>query len=261
MADQYGLIPLPLGAPFEAPATEQANQPALPFSGYMAGWTAATGVAFSAALTEGADVLAAQVAVSVAASLAQTEGADVLAAAVGPQVAASAALSEGADVLSAQASPVVASSASLSEGADVLAAAVSLSAGALQFSADIAEGADVLAAQVGTTAVGGGYDDDDKPKRKRRFVVERNGKLVVYASQAAALQALEDASGAAQEPAQEADQPEVVDLPALQAYAELAGRLEDYTAAYNSRHFEQLMALFDQMQQDEEDIEMLLLAV
>jgi len=214
---------------------------------------------FSAALTEGADTLAAQVGVSVASSLAQTKGADVLAAQVGPQVAASLAQTEGADTLAAQAGPVMASSASLSEGADVLAAAVSVSAGSLQFSADLAEGADVLAAQVGTTAVGGGYDDD-KPKRKR-YVVERNGKLVVYASQAAALQALEDASEPAQEPAQEAGQPEVVDLPALQAYAELAGRLEDYTAAYNSRHFEQLMALFDQMQQDEEDIEMLLLAV
>lgn len=218
---------------------------------------------FSAALTEGADTLAAQVGVSVAASLAQTKGADVLAAQVGPQVAASLAQTEGADTLAAQAGPVVASSASLSEGADVLAAAVSVSAGSLQFSAELAEGADVLTAQVGTTAVGGGYDDDDKPKRKRRFVVERNGKLVVYASQAAALQALEDAPEAAQEPAQEADQPEVVDLPALQAYAELAGRLEDYTAAYNSRHFEQLMALFDQMrtQLDEEDVEMLLLAI
>lgn len=216
---------------------------------------------FSAALAEGADTLAAQVGVSVASSLAQTKGADVLAAQVGPQVAASLAQTEGADTLAAQAGPTVASSASLSEGADVLAAAVSVSAGALQFSADLAEGADVLAAQVGT-AVGGGYDDDDKPKRKR-YVVERNGKLVVYASQAAALQALEDASEAAQEPAQKADQPEVVDLPALQAYAELAGRLEDYTAAYNSRHFEQLMALFDQMrtQLDEEDVEMLLLAV
>ena len=212
---------------------------------------------FSAALTEGADTLAAQVGVAVASSLAQTKGADVLAAQVGPQVAASLAQTEGADTLAAQAGPTVASSASLSEGADVLAAAVSVSAGALQFSAAMAEGADALAAQVGTTAVGGGYDDD-KPKRKR-YVVERNGKLVVYASQAAALQALEDASETAQEPAQ--DPPEVVDLPALQAYAELAGRLEDYTAAYNSRHFEQLMALFDQMQQDEEDIEMLLLAV
>lgn len=211
---------------------------------------------FSAALTEGADTLAAQVGVSVAASLAQTEGADVLAAQVGPQVAASLAQTEGADTLAAQAGPVVASSAGLSEGADVLAAAVSVSAGSLQFSADLAEGADVLAAQVGTTQ-GGGYDDD-KPKRKR-YVVERNGKLVVYASQAAALQALQDAPEPA--PAQEAA--EVVDLPALQAYAELAGRLEDYTAAYNSRHFEQLMALFDQMrtQLDEEDVEMLLLAI
>lgn len=223
----------------------------------LAQQSAGGGLSVSAALSEGADVLAAQVGVSVAASLAQTEGADVLAAQAGPRVAASLAQTEGADTLAAQAGPVVASSASLSEGADVLAAAVGVSAGSLQFSADLAEGADVLLAQVGTTQ-GGGYDDD-KPKRKR-YVVERNGKLVVYASQAAALQALqasEAALEAAQEPAEE------VELPVVQAYAEVAGRLDEYTAAYNSRHFEQLMALFDQMrtQLDEEDVEMLLLAV
>lgn len=103
----------------------------------------------------------------------------------------------------------------------------------------------------------GGYDDD-KPKRKR-YVVERNGKLVVYASQAAALRALqaEEAQQAPQEAAEE------VALPVVQAYAEVAGRLDDYNAAYNSRHFEQLLALFDQMREqlDEEDVEMLLLSL
>jgi hypothetical protein len=104
----------------------------------------------------------------------------------------------------------------------------------------------------------GGYDDD-KPKPKRRFVVERNGKLVVYASQAAALRALQ--AEEAQQPAQEAAQE--VALPIVQAYAEVAGRLDEYNAAYNSRHFEQLLALFDQMraQLDEEDVEMLLLSL
>ncbi len=103
----------------------------------------------------------------------------------------------------------------------------------------------------------GGYDDD-KPKRApKRYVVERHGKLLVYASQAAALRALqaEEAQQAPQEAAEE------VALPVVQAYAAVAGRLDDYNAAYNSQHFEQLLALFDQMraQLDEEDIEMLLL--
>ncbi len=101
----------------------------------------------------------------------------------------------------------------------------------------------------------GGYDDEDKPKRKRRFVVERNGKLVVYASQGAAMRAL-DEQGSSEPPTEE------VALPVVQAYAEVAGRIDDYNAAFNSRHFEQLMALFDQVraQLDEEDVEMLLLA-
>jgi hypothetical protein len=141
----------------------------------------------------------------------------------------------------------------------------------------VGPGAEIGGQAARGVAAAGGYDDD-KPKRKpKRFVVERDGKLVVYASQAAALRALQaqeaatDAAQssppeAAQEPAQEPAQElpdEVVELPALQAYAEVAGRLEDYTAAYNSRHFEQLMALFDQMREqlEEEDIEMLLLAV
>lgn len=110
-------------------------------------WTA------SAALTEGADTLAAQVSVRVAASLAQTEGADVLAASVGVSVAASAALAEGADVLAAAVSPRVGASAALSEGADVLAAQVGPQV-AVSFAQT--EGADLLAASVG---VGGATTD------------------------------------------------------------------------------------------------------
>lgn len=115
-------------------------------------------------------------------------------------------------------------------------------------------GAGNLAGTLGSGAQGGGYDDD---KPKRRYVVERNGKLVVYASQGAALRALQaDQSDKVEPPTEE------VDLPVVQAYAEVAGRIEDYNAAFNSRHFEQLMALFDQVraQLDEEDVEMLLLA-
>lgn len=38
MADQYGLIPLPLGVPFDPAATEQPFQPAEIFGGFIAGW-------------------------------------------------------------------------------------------------------------------------------------------------------------------------------------------------------------------------------
>ena len=71
----------------------------------------------------------------------------------------------------------------------------------------------------------------------------------------AALRALEE-QGSSEPPTEE------VALPVVQAYAEVAGRIEDYNAAFNSRHFEQLMALFDQVraQLDEEDVELLLLA-
>ncbi len=207
----------------------------------------------SAALAEGADVLAAAAGPLVRHSAALSEGPDTLAAQVGPRVAVSLASTEGADSLAAAAGAFVSVSAALSDGADVLAAAVSVSAPTLQFSANLAEGEDVLAAQIGTQSPAGGYDDDKKTKR--RFVVERNGKLVVYASQASALRALEE-QGSSEPPTEE------VDLPVVQAYAEVAGRIEDYNAAFNSRHFEQLMALFDQVraQLDEEDVEMLLLA-
>ena len=200
----------------------------------LAQQSAGGGLSVSAALVEGADALAAQVSVTVAASAAVTEGADTLAAQVGPQVAVSLAQTEGADVL---------------------AAAVGISAGSLDFSAALLEGDDVLLALVGT-AQGGGYDDEKKTKR--RYVVERGGKLHVYATQAAALRALE----ANDKDERDDTAQEVVPLPTVQAYAEVAGRIDDYNAAWNSRAFEQLMALFDQMraQLDEEDVEMLLLA-
>lgn len=38
MADQYGLIPLPFGVPFDPEAAEQDFQPALPFGGFASGW-------------------------------------------------------------------------------------------------------------------------------------------------------------------------------------------------------------------------------
>lgn len=328
--DQYGLIPLPAGVPFDAPASEQANQPALPFGGFVAGWTAASGISVSAALADGADALAAQVGAVVAFSAAATEGADVLSAQAGPRVALSAAVSDGADTLAAQAAPVVAASLAATDGADVLSAAVgvtsatisasaaitdgadvlaaqaapsvaassastdgadalvaalgvvvgassassdgadtasaqvgvlvatslaatdgadvlaaqvALVAAGVQFSADWADGADTLQAAIGTTQPVGWYDD--KP-RKRRFFAEVDGTLRVYATAQAAAQALQD------------EPPELeISLPVVEAYAEATGQSEAYDQALQSQHYQRLLAMFNDMR-DEDDLELLM---
>lgn len=52
---------------------------------------------------------------------------------------------------------------------------------------------------------------------------------------------------------------ESIDLYAVKQFADLMGRLAEYSAAYNSAQYEQIRAMFAQMQ-DEEEVEMLLLA-
>lgn len=106
----------------------------------------------------------------------------------------------------------------------------------------------------------GGYDDD-KPKRPRkRFVVEQDGKLLVFSSARAAVQALgqqKALEAVAVQPAEEALEPEI-SLPAVQAYAEVRGLVEDYQAALRNRHYLALIAMFRDMR-DEEDVELLLM--
>jgi hypothetical protein len=219
---------------------------------------ASTGIDVSAALFDGADVAAAQVGVRVAASSASTDGADALAAAIAVVVAASLATTDGADVLGAAAAVQVSASLARTDGADVLAAQVALAAGALEFSAALADGADVLQAAIGTSTAAGGYD---KPKRKKRFVVEQDGKLLVFGSARAAVEALGQQKAieavAVEPPAEELAVAEI-SLPAVQAYAEVRGLVDDYQAALRNRHYLALIDMFRDMR-DEEDVELLLM--
>ena len=110
---------------------------------------------------------------------------------------------------------------------------------------------------------------------KRRYLVQRGERLLVFASQRAALAELQG-----QEALEEVELPEVaapavltqapelapdeapqqIDLAAMQAWAEWAGQLAAYQAAYQSRHFGALLALFERLQ-DDDDVELLLLSL
>jgi hypothetical protein len=117
-------------------------------------------------------------------------------------------------------------------------------------------GLPVVVAPVAPT-VAGGYDD--KPRRKKRFVVEQDGKLLVFGSARAAVEALgqqKAIEAVAVEPEQ-APEPEI-SLPAVQAYAEVRGLVDDYQAALRNRHYLALIAMFHDMR-DEEDVELLLM--
>ena len=113
-------------------------------------------------------------------------------------------------------------------------------------------------------------------KSKRRYLVERDGKLLVFANQRAALAELQSKATEEEVELLEVESPEVelpevqshepyappqqIDLAAMQAWAELAGQLQAYQAAYESRHFAALLALFERLQ-DEDDVELLLLSL
>lgn len=112
---------------------------------------------------------------------------------------------------------------------------------------------------------------------RRRYLVQRGNRLLVFGSRSAALAALQ-----AQEALEEVDAPLVlggshvaadladapatgqapqqVDLAAMRTWAEWSGQLAAYQAAYQSRHFGALLALFER-QQDEDDVELLLLSL
>ena len=117
----------------------------------------------------------------------------------------------------------------------------------------------VVAAPVAPT-VAGGYDD--KPKRKKRFVVEQDGKLLVFGSARAAVEALGQQKAieavAVEPPADEVTEVAEISLPAVQAYAEVRGLVDDYQAALRNRHYLALIAMFQDMR-DEEDVELLLM--
>lgn len=128
-----------------------------------------------------------------------------------------------------------------------------------------------------SAAAGGGYD---KPKRKK-FFIERDGQLLQFGSRRAAMNALQDddkpieeievaeapAPPVVPQPSRAAAPEQVIGLPALQAFAQASGQLAAYQAAYRSRHFAALLALFQRQQdelvrqQDEDDVELLLLSL
>lgn len=120
-------------------------------------------------------------------------------------------------------------------------------------------GLPVVSAPVAPT-VAGGYDD--KPKRKKRFVVEQDGKLLVFANARAAVEALGQQKAieavAVEPPAEEVAEVAEISLPAVQAYAEVRGLVDDYQAALRNRHYLALIAMFRDMR-DEEDVELLLM--
>lgn len=124
-----------------------------------------------------------------------------------------------------------------------------------------------------TRKAGGSYGSGSA---RRRYLVQRGDRLLVFASRQAAeaeLQAQEQIeSFEPQElvPVQPVQptvvQPEMaqavqtIDLPAMREWARWAGQLAEYNAAYQSRHFGALLALFEQLQ-DEEDVELLLMTL
>lgn len=116
---------------------------------------------------------------------------------------------------------------------------------------------------------GGGYDD----KPKKRYFVEKDGKLLVFSTPTAAIGQVQDKPEPVKQPKNakkvkaisiylppENEPEEVIDLGAVQEYARIAGLIEQYNAAYNSARYEALIALFEQMR-DEEEVEMLLMAL
>jgi hypothetical protein len=115
--------------------------------------------------------------------------------------------------------------------------------------------------------VAGGYDDDEKPKKaKKKFVIEKYGKLLVFNTAQQARNAL-DAQQLKSKPVEVAaeivEELQEIALPQMQAVAQVMGQVEEYNSAYNSQHFGALIDLFTRLQaqiQDDEDIELLLLA-
>lgn len=125
------------------------------------------------------------------------------------------------------------------------------------------EGADTAAFTNVTTTAAGWYDD--KPKRKKRFVAEVDGKLLVYGSAQAAAKALNnrkaDPEAIEQSASPEKPTPDIeVDLPTVEAFAQRTGQAEDYKTALNNKHLEAILKMFSDME-DEDDVEMLLMSL
>ena len=108
----------------------------------------------------------------------------------------------------------------------------------------------------GTEYDGPTYGASDAGSRKRRFVYEKEGKLVVTTSASVAAQALY--GKAAESPA-----PVETTVAEVKAIAEKYDKAPDVVRALTERDFAKAYAIYSELwqQQDEEDIEALLLTV
>lgn len=155
----------------------------------------------SISTTDGADAFAGTAALSLTASLGTTDGADVFAGIADPTGASFISSTDGADVLSGTAALSLTGSASVTDGADTFAgngdlsitASIGATDGADVFTGNadtnpaitasiaVTDGADTMQASalVGGSVAGGAPDYDIKPKRKKRFFVEIEGRIIV----------------------------------------------------------------------------------
>ena len=144
MADQWGLIPLPLGQQFEPAASEQANQPADIFGGLIGGWTtSAASITGSLGATEaGTDTYSSSGTVTVQGSLNTSEvGNDTFSSSGNVVVQGSLGSSEtGIDAFSSTGSVVVQGSLSVTEAqSDTFAATGSVSTNTVTGSLSVSE--------------------------------------------------------------------------------------------------------------------------
>lgn len=111
------------------------------------------------------------------------------------------------------------------------------------------------------TTGGGGYEDD-KPKRKKRYVVEVDGKLVAFSSRQMALQALNagDDAQPAQPPKKAAQPLFSVSLDDVRKLAAEREALAQFQAQIEKMRYDALLKMYEDWQ-DEQDIEDLLMAL
>ena len=125
--------------------------------------TGASPVSLSSATTDGADVLAGNLAPIIATSLTTTDGADTLAGAIGVTVETVSNTTDGADVFAGVIGVSVDCLTAANDGADTFASNVDTGGGSVNLSVEVTDGVDVssalitLVSSAPSTGSGGGY--------------------------------------------------------------------------------------------------------
>jgi hypothetical protein len=228
----------------------------------LAGVVDSGAVTLTLAVTDGADTLSIAGTVALAGTLSVTDATDVYSVSgsvVAGSVSGTLSTTDGTDVTSLAGAVSLSGTLAKTDGADITALAGVVDSGVIDGTLGVTDGADLFSASGSTGSTAAGGYDDDKPKRKKRFVVEQDGKLLVFGSARAAVEALgqQKAIEAVVVEPEQALEPEI-SLPAVQAYAEVRGLVDDYQAALRNRHYLALIAMFMDMR-DEEDVELLLM--